>query len=130
MKFRHFQKMTENQLLLLGPAFAILALMFFIIPVVRPRVFTCSIGWLGACMWVPMVTGFMFNSFGLISLAFLIKPIAAMLSTTLFFAYVAMCRSKRFPLPTAIPSLMMLLGSIADIHAVRQLANGWGGASC
>jgi hypothetical protein len=122
--------MTIPQMLLAGPAFALLGLMLFAIPGLRPRMFTRTIGWLGACMCAPMVAGFLFDSFGLTSLAFLVKPIGSLIAPTLFLGFVTICFIKRFSLLTALPTLMLLFGSIADIYAVRQLASGWGGASC
>lgn len=122
--------MTYIQLLLGGPAFAALALALFAIPGVRPIVFTRSTGWLAVCMCVPMVAGFVFHSYNLITLAFFIKPIAALLGMTLFLAYGVIWRSQRFSLITTLPSLMILSGSIADIYAVLHLKDGWGGAAC
>ena len=122
--------MTDAQLLLLGPAFTAIGLILFAIPALRPRILTRTIGWFGACMCVPMVVGVLCNSLGLMTLAFMAKPLTAVLSVMLFFAYVVMCRSKEFPLFTALPSLAMLLGAISDFYAVRQLAGGWGGAYC
>ena len=122
--------MTDSQLLLAGPAFALLALVLYSIPDFRPRAFTRTIGWLAACMLFPMVIGYAFSSFGLITLAFFLKPIAATASATLFLGYVVMWRSKHLPLITSFPSVVLLCGSVADMFAISRLANGWGGASC
>ena len=122
--------MTDSQLLLAGPAFALLALVLYSIPDFRPRAFTRPIGWLAACMLFPMVIGYAFSSFGLITFAFLLKPIAATVSATLFLGYVVMWRSKHLPLITSFPSVVLLCGSVADMFAISRLANGWGGASC
>jgi hypothetical protein len=122
--------MTDTQLLLAGPAFALLALLMFSIPSVRPRAFTCGIGWLGAAMLFPMVIGYVFHSYGLITFAFFLKPIAAMVSAALFPGYLVMLRSKRLPVITSLPSMILLCGSAADAFAVYKLGNGWGGASC
>lgn len=81
-------------------------------------------------MCVPMLLAFVFHSFVLITLAFFIKPIAALLGMTLFLAYGVVWRIQRFSLLTTLPLLMMLLVSIADMYAVRQLIDGWGGAHC
>lgn len=122
--------MTETQLLLAGPAFALLALLLFAIPSVRPRAFTRGIGWLGACMLFPMVIGYTFHSYGLITLAFALKPITAIFGAALFIGYVVIWRSKRLPVITSLPSVVLLCGSVADVFAVYRLGNGWGGASC
>lgn len=122
--------MTDTQLLLAGPAFALLALLLFSIPGVRPRAFTRGIGWLGASMLFPMVIGYVSHSYDLITIAFALKPIAAMVSAALFLGYVVMWRSKRLPLITSLPSVVLLCGSVADVLAVCRLGSGWGGASC
>jgi hypothetical protein len=122
--------MTDTQLILAGPALALLALLLFSIPSVRPRVLTRGIGWLGACMLLPMAIGYLFQSSGLITLTFLLKPITAPISATLFLGYVVIWRSKRLPLITALPSFLLLCGSIADVLAVSRLGSSWGGASC
>ena len=122
--------MTNAQLLLAGPAFALLALLLFAIPSVRPKAFALGIGWLGASMLFPMVIGYAFHSYLLVTLAFFLKPIAAIICAGLFVGYVITLGSKRLPLITLLPVIILLGGSVADAFAVYKLSNGWGGASC
>jgi hypothetical protein len=122
--------MTDTQLLFAGPAFALLALLLFSIPSLRPKAFSLGIGWLGASMLFPMVIGYAFNSYILVSIAFFLKPIAAIVSVGLFVGYIITWTSKRPPLITFLPLVVLLCGSIADVFAVHKLSNGWGGASC
>lgn len=122
--------MTDTQLLFAGPVFSLLTLFFTANPSTRPKFFMRAIGWLGACMLIPMVVGYSFQSYTLITLAFVSKPFTASLGGTLFVGYVVMWRSKRLPLVTIIPSIMLLCGSVADFYAVHKLANAWGGAQC
>ncbi len=81
-------------------------------------------------MLFPMVIGYAFQSYELITLAFVLKPIAAIVSATLFIGYVVMWRSKRLPLITSLPSVILMCGSAADLVAVSRLGSGWGGAYC
>jgi hypothetical protein len=126
--------MSQIQLLLTGPAFAVLALILFMVPDLRPRMYTRAIGCLGGCMCVPMIAamviGFLSGSYGFAMLALIIKPITALLGITLFIGYLTMWRSKRFPAMTLLPSVIILLASGADIHAFRMLAHGIGGGDC
>ena len=63
-------------------------------------------------MAIGHVFGYVFNSFGLITIAFMFKPITSMLSVSLFLGYLVMWRSKR---PLWWPGS----GGIRDVTARR-----------
>ena len=122
--------MNEQLLIFAGPAFALLTLLLFAIPSVRPKTLRGWIGWIAIVMLIPIGIAYATHSMGLGILAFVVRPIAALVGAALSVGYFMICRDRRFPAITALPSVLMLLGAASDLWSVYVLGPLIGGGGC
>lgn len=113
-----------------GPALALLALLLAWLPATRPRALCRGLCVLGVAMVAPMAIGLAFQSFAVLTIAFVVKPLTAIAGAAMLLGYGAEMIMKRLRVATVLPALLMVAGGVVDLISVSKLWNGWGGASC
>ena len=122
--------MHEQLLIFAGPGFALLTLLLFAVPSIRPMALRGLIGWIAVAMLIPIGIAYATHSINLGTLAFVVRPIVAIAGVTLSVGYFMICRDRRFPTITALPSVLMLFGAVTDLYSVYILGPLIGGGGC
>ena len=122
--------MNQQLLLLTGPTLGVLALFLFAIPCLRPKALTKGIGWICVSMFIPFGIAYYSNSYNILLLALLIKPITALIGIAISLGYFALCRNRHFPVITIASSILIFVGGFIDLYAVYVLGPGFDGGHC